>query len=189
MLLHQSVLETMIAKANDIYNRWSNGQEVPTIVLRHTDEFPEAEGSYISSDSSYDSGYSSAASNSSHASTPAPSNDSFNYTHRSLAQCIVEVHQRARFLFPMRKPCNCSQAVAVSCPPSHSWSPPPNISQASPVLPDLYSSSLPCRLLPADGPAIPQPLSPTSKMSMVHTLNFELGALNPSSDQSWMAWF
>ncbi|KAJ3507046.1 hypothetical protein NLJ89_g6526 [Agrocybe chaxingu] len=52
----------------------------------------------------------------------------------------------------------------------------------------IYSSTV----LPQDGPAIPSPpltLSPTSKMAVVDTLNFELGALNSSSDQNWMAFF
>ena len=31
----QPVLKTMIDKANHIYNRWSDGQELPTIVLKH----------------------------------------------------------------------------------------------------------------------------------------------------------
>jgi len=51
----------------------------------------------------------------------------------------------------------------------------------------IYSSTV----LPGDGPPIPPPLtiSPTSKMAVVDTINFELGALNSSSDQNWMAFF
>ncbi|TFK39045.1 fungal-specific transcription factor domain-containing protein [Crucibulum laeve] len=226
------ILETMIDKANDIYNRWSNGQELPTIVLRHiTDEYGvESDGMGammpppIQTDSQYET------------------QDSFAEAHRSLAQCIVEVHQRAKALFPMRKPCTCSAKVVKPCPPSHSWAPPPNVpQQTSPVLPEVppvlslnahqamspsvhglsssssYSTGSPMHrtsslrgsaspalsepfgmglysstVLPGDGPAIPQApplLSPTSKMAVVDTINFELGALNSSSDQSWMAFF
>ena len=31
----QTVLETMIYQADHIYNRWFDGQELPTIVLKH----------------------------------------------------------------------------------------------------------------------------------------------------------
>ncbi|KAF8895146.1 fungal-specific transcription factor domain-containing protein [Infundibulicybe gibba] len=175
------ILETMIEKASDIYNRWSNGQEVPTIILRHTDEF---------NDIDHNSGPYATPQPEQAFMTPQPPSDCFSKTHRSLSQCIVEVHQRAKSLFPMRKPCMCSAATSASCPPSHSWSPPPNIPQTSPVLPDLYSSTTSTQgLLPCNGPVLPPPLSPASKLAVVDTLNFELGALNPSSDQSWMAWF
>ncbi|KAF9005440.1 hypothetical protein BDQ17DRAFT_1240026 [Cyathus striatus] len=233
------ILETMIDKANYIYNRWSNGQELPTIVLQHiTDEFA------VDSDVSPSGGSANSVPNGPENSQPlSPTQvDSFRFTHRSLSQCIVEAHQRAKSLFPMRKPCNCSVALAKNCPPSHSWAPPPSVpQQTSPVLPEvppalsitmsamspsansgsrgspaghgvspvpssssarvssspalsdgygLYSA----QVLPGDGPAIPPPpvpalLSPTSKMAVVDTLNFELGALNSHSDQSWMAFF
>jgi hypothetical protein len=178
---------------------------------------------------------------------PQSQTDSFGRTHRSLAQCVVEAHQRAKALFPLRKPCQCSNKVAP-CPPSHSWMPPPKVnSQLSPVLPpelpasnafaraspapSAYSTSThangnggmngsPPRgyspatmgspsspysqannhgegiysnvVLPSNGPPIPplsMTLSPTSKMAVVDTINFELGALNSSSDQSWMSFF
>ncbi|TFK69543.1 hypothetical protein BDN72DRAFT_840268 [Pluteus cervinus] len=312
------ILETMVGKANDIYNRWYNGQEVPTIVLRHTDEFPDTTISDpsgfnspldISTSSSPSSTSSPALSSSSITNLTVTGPDSFSYSHRSLSQCIVEVHQRARALFPMRKPCQCTNSVAVSCPPSHSWSPPPAVGTIGPVLPDLGSLyeykgyswvpdpattttstavALPnpqssstggirgfeessARGSSERGSATPglhtnaaealtatlgygkllgrplssssnssgshgvssssssqhqqinhfgqshvgrgsheatatsttgaqvqtwsfggtsqPPLSPTSKLNMVHTLNFELGALNPGSDQSWMAFF
>lgn len=83
----------MVDKANDIYNRWANGQELPTIVLRHiTDETSSDLGDDQDSD---------------RRSPPTPS-DPFLYTHQSLAQCIAEVHQIAKTMFPMRKPCSCS---------------------------------------------------------------------------------
>ncbi|KDR82362.1 hypothetical protein GALMADRAFT_58437 [Galerina marginata CBS 339.88] len=217
------VLETMIDKANYIFNCWSTGQELPTIVLRHiTDENAfDSEPNGMPGGGSLELTYS----------------DSFGRSHRSLSQCIVEVHQRAKALFPLRKPCQCSAKTTQSCPPSHSWAPVPNISsQASPVLPDIpfginsiprispapsgystgrtiavrpyspatngshhvygmqnpkgegiYSSIV----LPVDGPAIPSPpaLSPSSKLAVVDTINFELGALHSSSDQTLMAFF
>ncbi|KIM35920.1 hypothetical protein M413DRAFT_32150 [Hebeloma cylindrosporum] len=240
------VLETMIDKANDIYNRWSNGQELPTIVLRHiTDESSDSwpiNGGYTTGNSQLteikqDSGQQNQYGKQPQTQAQTQS-DSFLRAHRSLAQCIGEVHQRAKALFPMRKPCQCSSKMAQSCPPSHSWSPPPNIpSQTPPVLPPsmmsfmrvtpsphefsggigidndtngtprayspitngqpwqgmhnvgegIYSSTV----LPLDGPPIPPPptLSPTSKMAVVDTINFELGALNSNADQSWMAFF
>ncbi|KXN83105.1 hypothetical protein AN958_01776 [Leucoagaricus sp. SymC.cos] len=137
------ILETMVDKASDIYNRWANGQELPTIVLRHITE----DGSTETED--FD-----------HRSSAGPPEDPFLYTHQSLAQCIAEVHQIAKAMFPLRKPCNCasrgskppSNSVADKnrsinqtaptqinihdCPPSHGWSPPPVVNASSPVLPD-----------------------------------------------------
>ncbi|KAJ3551627.1 hypothetical protein NP233_g13045 [Leucocoprinus birnbaumii] len=143
------ILETMIDKANDIYNRWSNGQELPTIVLRHITEDGTTEAEDFD-----------------RRSPPEPVGDPFLQTHQSLAQCIAEVHQIAKTMFPLRKPCNCasrgnnlkataSPAPGASsagklnnanaaqqmqgvdaCPPSHEWSPPPVITASSPVLPD-----------------------------------------------------
>ncbi|KAF8158548.1 hypothetical protein B0H34DRAFT_783008 [Crassisporium funariophilum] len=247
------ILETMIDKAYDIYNRWSNGQELETIVLRHTTEDLSFEADPYSGGYGKSSGHATDVDQYSqqghyvHQQLQSPQvqvqSDSFLRSHRSLAQCIVEVHQRAKALFPMRKPCQCSAAVALSCPPSHSWSPPPKIqSQTSPVLPSEvppapfarmsptpgaygggggslmssnpnFSSQLngiqalygirtsfgegiyySGTVLPSDGPAIQPPpttlaLSPSSKMAVVDTINFELGALNSSSDQTWMAFF
>lgn len=194
----QPILETMIEKANDIYSRWSKGQDMPTIVLRHADDSPEADGSTHSPQLA--PAPLELAKTGVHSYSPSPaSSDSFIQSHRSLSQCIVEVHQRAKLLFPMRKPCKCSMAKPTVCPPSHSWSPPPLIPQlaTTPVLPDLYSGNFTFGVLPVcnDGSragterAMSQPLSPTSRLAVVDTLNFELGALNPSSDQSWMAFF
>jgi len=254
------VLETMIDKANDIYNRWSNGQELPTIVLKHiTDDsgidtvnhggYGGTSNTQLADMNAYGQQQSPYIQNqqSQQGQEPQAQSDSFALAHRSLAQCIAEVHERAKALFPLRKPCQCSAAVAKNCPPSHSWSPPPSIpSHSSPVLPEvppalsfnrmspapgsfnkmtndirstgmmssshayspiqshlshglygmqqgtygdgIYSNTV----LPLDGPAIPSPpltLSPSSKMAVVDTLNFELGALNSSSDQNWMAFF
>jgi hypothetical protein len=106
----------------------------------------------------------------------------------------VEVHQRAKALYPQRKPCKCSVTVSPPCPPSHFWAPPPNIPRTSPVLPDLYSAAFHKGVLPLNGPPPPSPqpqspLSPTSRLAVVDTLNFELGALNSNSDQGWMSFF
>ncbi|TFK23392.1 hypothetical protein FA15DRAFT_670505 [Coprinopsis marcescibilis] len=211
------ILESMIDKANDIYNRWYAGQEIPTMILRHTN----------------DDGPNKPSGTNGHAQkSDAP--DPFANTHPSLAQCIVECHERAKILFPSRKACTCSGPVEKACPPSHSWMPPPQLSphqKASPVLPPeapsvrnayyngsntqpspppyhhggsmpydrngvsgnssgLYSN----RVLPIGGPALPVPppistLSPASKMAVVDTLNFELGALNVNTEHNWMAFF
>ncbi|KAJ7600808.1 fungal-specific transcription factor domain-containing protein [Mycena floridula] len=162
------VLETMVGKANDIYTRWSNGQNVPTIVLRHTDDYPDAQLQPLAS---------------SHG-------DPFSQCHKSLGQCIAEVHERAKVLLPLRRPCSCSDKNRNQpCPPSHSWAPPPPISQGSPVLPELYLSNLSRAVVASRGTSVP-PLSPNSRFSVGNdTLNFEVGALNPGTDQSWMAWF
>jgi len=239
----------MIDKANDIYNRWSSGQELPTIVLRHTtdesSDYWPMNGGYTNGSGQLTAEVKHSGQQNQYGQPPqtAPTqSDSFMRSHRSLAQCIGEVHQRAKALFPMRKPCQCSSKVAQNCPPSHSWSLPPNIpSQTSPVLPPsmmpfstrvppspsafsggigigndtngtsrayspatnghqstiwqgihnmsmgegIYSSTV----LPLDGPPIPPPLSPSSKMAVVDTINFELGALNSNTDQNWMAFF
>ncbi|EFI27225.1 hypothetical protein CC1G_15053 [Coprinopsis cinerea okayama7 len=216
------ILESMIDKANDIYNRWYNGEEIPTMILRHTND---------------DDGSGHGSGN--HArGQQSDARDPFLNTHPSLAQCIVEVHERAKVLFPLRKPCQCGGAVSKQCPPSHSWMPPPQLSphqQQSPVLPPeapsvrtnviqhasgtnssypspppyhrggsipydnntmsgnstsssgLYSN----RVLPIDGPALRpiSTLSQASKMAVVDTLNFELGALNANTEHNWMAFF
>ncbi len=157
----------MVGKANDIYTRWSRGQDVPTIVLRHADDYLDAQMPLLTD-----------------------TTDTFASCHHSLPQCIAEAHERAKLLFPTRKPCTCSsRALAADpCPPSHSWAPPPQINTNKPVLPELYLSNYSRALVVCGGSPVP-PLSPTSKFAVVDTLNFELGALNPGSDQSWMAWF
>jgi hypothetical protein len=251
------VLETMIDKANFIYNRWSDGQDVPTIVLRHiTDDGsadyenspPASYGTLQNSGSAYGQQQQTMYGGQQVLQQPSqqhpPPTDSFGRTHRSLAQCVVEAHQRAKALYPLRKPCQCANKVAP-CPPSHSWMPPPKVgSQLSPVLPpELPGSNAFARasptptgfgtsnghgvmsdgaprgyspatmgspsspythahnhsegiysnvVLPSNGPPIPaasMTLSPTSKMAVVDTINFELGALNSSSDQNWMSFF
>ncbi|KAF9267290.1 hypothetical protein L218DRAFT_955169 [Marasmius fiardii PR-910] len=173
----EPVLQTMIAKANDIFRRWYSGQEIPTMVLRHTDDHPEAEFVGMGTPPYVPL-------------TPgSPSDnhnvDSFQQAHRNLKQCIAEVHDRAKVMFPMRKPCQCSAPNPSSCPPSHSWAPPPALDQSSPVLPYLY-------------PNIANPLGfatasvgnpPPPNFTGMESVNFELGALHPNTEQSWMAWF
>jgi len=186
----QPILETMVNKTNDIYNRWAEGQEVQT-VLRHVVSDEEAG---VCSGTGF-VGPSQLGTQPQH--QDQLSHDPFAYTHRSLAQCIVEVHQRAEALYPRRKPCSCSlNTVNPPCPPSHFWAPPPNMPQTSPVLPELYSAVVLQRnglphngLAPLPGPQPQSPLSPASKLAVVDTLNFELGALNSSTDQSWMSFF
>lgn len=159
----------MINKAIDIFARWASGQQMPTIVLRHHDDDIDRHDT----------------------TSPPPTSDAFKNCHRSLVQCIAEVHDRAKFLFPMRKPCNCStrNSPPPDCPPSHSWAPPPKLAPSPPVLPEIYLSTLSRGVTASSGTGAVPPLSPTSKFAMVDTLNFELGDLSPGTDQSWMAWF
>jgi len=133
----------MTEKAMDIYNRWMNGQELPIVVLRHTNESGTTQVEDFE-----------------RRSPSQPTDDPFMHTHQSLEQCIAEAHQIAKTMFPLRKPCNCSNrsnsksststnvrvgkvspglqqvAVTESCPPSHDWSPPPIINASCAVLPD-----------------------------------------------------
>jgi len=189
MAVFQPILETMVNKANDIYNRWENGQEIQTVLQHVVSDEADVGVSQISSSAR---GF--VAPTQLETQHQQEANDSFAYTHRSLAQCIVEVHQRAKALYPQRKPCKCSGSVTPSCPPSHFWAPPPNIPQTAPVLPDLYSVVAQRGVLPLNGPMLPPPqpqtpLSPASRLAVVDTLNFELGALNSSTDQTWMSFF
>lgn len=222
----------MIDKANMIYSRWSNGQELPTVLRHITDDVEDDDtnlSSYspqIGSPEVYIQGQDSA---------PV---DTFARAHQSLGQCIAEVHQRARALFPHRKPCQCTGASTKVCPPSHDWSPPPAVaSHSAPVLPevpppltfmspsaDSYRSTQPTMqhsyhpgssvrhpttmygmtnmygeglytntVLPVNGHSLnlpsPHTLPSTSKMAVVDTINFELGALNANGGQNWMAFF
>ncbi|KAG6810784.1 hypothetical protein H0H92_010351 [Tricholoma furcatifolium] len=180
------ILESMVNKANDIYNRWSEGQEVSTVLQHLVPNDPAV----LEIDPA--SGLSPMMASTYVSPSPPPSADPFARTHRSLAQCIVEVHERARQMFPQRKPCSCTQRAAA-CPPSHFWAPPPNVPQASPVLPDLpvstYAYKEPAVVPQAATMAIDTRPEPGSKMAaVVDSLNFELGALGPH-EQSWMSFF
>ncbi|KAF8628808.1 hypothetical protein AX15_003703 [Amanita polypyramis BW_CC] len=172
------ILDIMIDKTNVIYNRWSQGQEVPTVVLKHIMEdcHVEYEESYYPQQSY---------------TTQAQQSDSFALAHQSLAQCIAEVHERAKAMFPRRKPCQCSVSTAKLCPPSHSWAPPPKVPQGSPVLPGLTSPVLShmglyhqhpitgaTTVLPGNAPAVPSLVSPTSRLGIGNSLNIEIGAIS-----------
>ncbi|KAL0069882.1 hypothetical protein AAF712_003152 [Marasmius tenuissimus] len=172
----EPVLQTMIAKANDIFRRWYSGQEVPTMVLRHTDDISEPELIGMGSPP-----YVPPATP---GSPPGNQNtDSFQQAHRNLKQCIAESHERAKIMFPMRKPCQCS-VPTTPCPPSHSWEPPPPIDQSSPVLPYIYP-----HIANPLGFTTPNVGNPQTTFSGTESVNFELGALHPNTEQSWMAWF
>ncbi|KAG6835912.1 hypothetical protein H0H93_013452 [Arthromyces matolae] len=173
------ILESMVKKANDIYNRWAEGQEVQTVLQHLVPTDPAA----LDLDPLH--GQLSPMINTYASPSPPPSADPFSRTHRSLAQCIVEVHERARKMFPQRKPCSCT-ARASSCPPSHFWAPPPVVPQASPVLPDLHNYKSYEVVLPQ--PQGPEPGSKLAGVVETVTLNFELGALG-SHEQSWMNFF
>ncbi|GLB45485.1 putative fungal specific transcription factor [Lyophyllum shimeji] len=192
-------LETLVNKTNDIYNRWSDGQEVQTVLKHVVSNDPAS----LELDASMAMQQHQPSGNVYVSPSPPPTADSFSRAHRSLAQCIVEVHERAKALYPHRKPCSCSVKAPTNCPPSHFWAPPPApIPQASPVLPELdtsgHSYGTPYKesgaYLPT-APAQPLPpqkvtLSPTSKMAaVVETLNFELGALSSNNEPSWMSFF
>jgi hypothetical protein len=181
----------MVEKANHIYARWSSGQDVSSLVLRHsTDDANDQDSNKRRTHSATD--YVKVFM------SEQPTPDSFAQAHPSLSQCITEVHQRALSLFPLRKPCQCSARATAPCPPSHSWSPLPEVKAPSPVLPDLYTANFAYGVLCSGTPKISRSSSPlhtpaiipASRMAVVDTLNFDFGALNPSwNDQSWMAWF
>lgn len=91
------ILESMVEQANDTYYRWQTNQDVPTVILKYSHDDPSREPT---------------------------TRDPFVNTHPSLAQCILEVHERGKSLFPLRKPCQCGDYVAEECPPNlPSWMP------------------------------------------------------------------
>ncbi|KAL0581182.1 hypothetical protein V5O48_000872 [Marasmius crinis-equi] len=171
----EPVLQTMIGKANDIFRRWYSGQEVPTMVLRHTDDPSETEFVGLGTPPYIPPATPGSPTGNQNA-------DTFQQAHRNLKQCIAEVHDRAKIMFPMRKPCQCS--VPTPCPPSHSWAPPPPLDQSSPVLPYLYP-----HIANPLGFTTPNAGSSQSSFAGMESVNFELGALHPNTEQSWMAWF
>ena len=188
----------MIDKANVIYDRWSAGYELPTVVLGpstsdvgcdSTNGGTNAGGSlqhldhYGISVSQYG------------VEQQQSEPDPFARFHPRLVQCVVEIRQRAKSLLLSR---NASQ------PPA--WGPTPVVhSPCSPVLPPevpqfariSYSQnglgngynhgmSSSTSFYSNTGEAgLPQWGASTS-MAIVDTINFELGALN---DQSWMVFF
>ncbi|KAF8827491.1 hypothetical protein HHX47_DHR4000200 [Lentinula edodes] len=169
------MLDIIIAKANNIFQRWYHGQDVPTLVLRHEDEHDTFIDQLIKMDSNPFVP----------APSPPPTDDSFQHAHPLLTQCIAEAHERAKIMFPMRKPCQCSVGNPTTCPPSHSWTPPPHIDLSRPILPYLYAEIANPFVFDA-APAIP-PI--TSHYTGSNSVNFELGALHPNTEQSWMGWF
>jgi len=197
------ILETMIDKANDIYDRWSTGHEMPTVVLRQTTTDDECDGGEYGT-SQY----------------VAQGDDPFARFHPRLVQCVFELHQRAKSILASRKACQprswgptpvipspCSpvlppevpQYARISSASSHSqndlsyngmssssqYGPPDQrIYYSNAVLSSAASSTTPWP------PSMLTVLSPTSKMAIVDTINFELGAINSNNDhQSWMAFF
>ena len=190
----------MIDKANVIYDRWSAGYELPSVVLGPStsdDGGTDPGGSLQHNTMDHHYGISSV--NQYGVEQPQPSDsDPFARFHPRLVQCVVEVRERAKSLFLSRN---------ASLPPT--WGPTPVIhSPCSPVLPPevpeftrlsysqnglgngyngMSSSSFYSNTAyPEWAPSTSMALSPTSKMAIVDTINFELGALN---DQSWMAFF
>ena len=99
-------------------------------------------------------------------------------------QCVVEVHQRADVLFPLRRACKCVLASI------------PAVAARVAVLPELYTDRIAYGVFGAGGvPAVASltgAISPESSMHMaiVDKASFDFGALESSwSDQGWMAWF
>ncbi|KAF5330260.1 hypothetical protein D9758_014460 [Tetrapyrgos nigripes] len=168
------MLEAMIAKANDIFRRWYYGQEVPTMVFRHTDDFADWDFTGLGTPPY----------------VPQPgsptTSDPFLFTHSDLRRCITEAHDRAKVMLPMRKPCQCSAQAqqAAACPPSHSWAPPPPVETSIPVLPALQPE-----IANPLGFTTASPASAAQNIGHSDNINFELGALHPNSEQTWMAWF
>ena len=209
----------MIDKANVIYDRWSAGYELPSVVLgpSTSDDGGTDPGGSLQHNTTMDHHYGISSVNQYGVEQPQPSDsDPFARFHPRLVQCVVEIRQRAKSLLLSR---NASQPTT--------WGPIPVMSQAqspySPVLPPevpefartsysqngfgdgyidaggMSSSSSPSFYSNTDmmhpgaaafpqqwAPSTSMGLSPTSKMAIVDTINFELGALN---DQSWMAFF
>jgi len=223
----------MIDKANGIYDRWSAGYELPTVVVGASDDECDS-----TNGGGTNTGTLPVDPFGQHCAQPE--SDPFAQFHPRLVQCVAEIHQRAK-----------STSRKSLRPPS--WGPTPVIhSPCSPVLPpevpqiarmsysqngpngngnryngmsttttssssssstQSYSSSdVDIQVsyggsAPDQGgifyssnsnsvPPIPQwapstlmALSSTSKMAIVDTINFELGALNSNNDQSWMAFF
>ena len=110
--------------------------------------------------------------------------EAFQRTHPDLMQCVVEVHQRADVLFPLRRACKCVLASI------------PAVAARVAVLPELYTDRIAYGVFGAGGvPAVASltgAISPESSMHMaiVDKASFDFGALESSwSDQGWMAWF
>lgn len=150
------ILETMVEKATQIYDRWAEGQESPKLALRaHDDPKPAAphttKEDYIKAFMQH-----------------PPAQDAFDMAHPSLTQCIVEVHQRALSLFPMRKPCTCTHRMAHHLPPQR------------PLLPAMGPHSIQTQMRPS-----------VSRLAAVDSLNFDFGSLNSANSVSngWLAWF
>jgi hypothetical protein len=170
------MLDTIIAKANNIFKRWYHGQDVPTLVLRH-------EGTFVDQLMKLGSHTSSFAP----APSPPPTDDSFKNAHPTLLQCVAEGYERAKMVLPMRKPCQCSKSdPSASCPPSHSWEPPPQMDLSKPVLPPLYPE-IANPLGFSDSPVTLSTASPY--YAGIDSVNFELGALQTDTEQGWMVWF
>ena len=190
----------MIDKANVIYDRWSAGYELPTVVLgpSTSDDGCDSTNGGTNPGRLQQMDHYGISVNQYGVEQQPSEPDPFARFHPRLVQCVVEIRQRAKSLLLSR---NASQPTT--------WGPTPVIhSPCSPVLPpempefsrisysqngygdgyangmssSFYSNST---IPPQWGPSTSMALSPTS-MTVADTINFELGALN---DQSWMAFF
>lgn len=197
----------MIDKANVIYDRWSGGYELPSVVLGPSTSDDGCDstngGTNPGRSLQHTMDHYGILSVHQYGVEQQPSEpDPFAQFHPRLVQCVVEIRQRAKSLLLSRN---------ESLPTT--WGSTPVIhSPCSPVLPpempefarisysqngfgngyadSFYSNTSTVHsgvAFPQWVPSTPIDLSPTSeKMAIVDTINFELGALN---DQSWMAFF
>jgi hypothetical protein len=138
------MLEVMIDRANDVYNRWLNDQEAP--IINHVEEHDAAGKLGQLSRSVHTNGQVThfnqpggicQASSSQGRTLPVP--DPFARAHRSLAQCIHDVHERAKAAFPnpSRNHCRCHSSTAAGNRNAvwPSCTPPPRVeSPVSPVV-------------------------------------------------------
>jgi len=72
---------------------------------------------------------------------------------------------------------------------SYGMQPDQGIFYSNSSLSNSAAAARPAAIQPSWPPSTLMTLSPTSKMAIVDTMNFELGALNSNGDQSWMAFF
>lgn len=171
----------MIDKANVIYDRWSAGYELPTVVLgpSTSDDGCDSTNGGTNPGSLQQMDHYGISVNQYGVEQLPSEPDPFSQFHPRLVQCVVEIRQRAKSLLLSR---NASQPTT--------WGPTPAIhSPCSPVLPpevpygfgNEYTTS--SSSFYSNTSTFPQWAPSTST---VDTINFELGALN---DQSWMAFF
>lgn len=139
----------MINKANDVYNRWLNGQEA--LIIKHDEELEAADkveplrGPVTSKGQVTHLGQFASTCRPSTPQTQAlPVPDPFAGAHQSLVQCIHDVHERAKGSFPSPSQHHCSSHPSSYASNHkdhswHSWNPLPEV--GSPVLSEIINFS------------------------------------------------